>query len=298
LAKKVSSGLENVDTDTLIIGTESCTKCPQNDHHCTSKPHSNSCSSVSTYTITYNVPSNSSVPTISTTFDVPKNAFNVLLTAYGGGGGSGINGRGGGGGAGGGMVNYPIPVKCSDKIYINVGKGGSNGSAGENSYITINTSLIQFGAGGGGAGGNFITNTTDGGGGGGGTVNSSGAPITGFNSIGDIGGAGGIGSPNGGNGGNSHPPPIDGQFVIYNGFFIGGAGGGGQPPMSTNHGKGGGNTILGYTSGPISASGGGGGAGYTLNGLGIGAGSYSVNIGDTPGQDGAIFITYSVCNKC
>jgi hypothetical protein len=178
----------------------------------------------------------------TTTWTVPVGVTTITAVCVGGGGGAGGFGQfyPGAGGGGGGLAYGSINVNPGDILHIGVGSGGTggtsqpsgsgtNGTAGESSYIKTGshygTSLLEAGGGGGGGigyqaiGGSGGTSTgtsrTNGGTGGAGGTNGTGTSR----------GAGGGGA--GGYTGNGGAGAPGGVTIAQNGSSGSGGGGGG-----------------------------------------------------------------------
>lgn len=134
--------------------------------------------SFSQTTVTYNTSQN---------FIVPAGITSLTVEAWGGGGGTGSNNAGGGGG-GGAYVKGTFTVTPGQDIYMYIGPGGGNYSAGENTVFGTNP-ITYLTANGGSAGG------TNGGNGG------AASALTGGITASYAGGKGGAAGQAGGGGG-------------------------------------------------------------------------------------------------
>lgn len=173
----------------------------------------------------------------STTYTVPAETTSIKVHAWGGGGGGGtrsINGATGGGGAG--AYSYAeIPVSPGQQVVISVGNGGSAGSTGGDTQVTINGTTHLLAKGGAG-----VSNNTTSGGSGGQASQGTGTTRTnggnGSNSSGNTAGNGGN-SPNGGSGGIGTNSNENGAA----GDAPGGGGAGARRSSGTRTGGSGGN---------------------------------------------------------
>lgn len=194
-----------------------------------------------------------------TTYIVPAGVCKVAVECVGGGGGGGNSNSGGG--KGGGAYSFGIiDVSNIDKLYIQAGKYGTNGSSngGGESYVKsgsyAGTTLVSANG-----GGSAVDKTTKG---------SGGAASTIIGNISTKGGDGGDGGANGG-GGAGGMGGAGGNAPT--GKYDGGWPGFGNPHTCNGYGGWGGNGTNGYNGEYY--GGGGGGAGYGKSGSsgGIGA---------------------------
>lgn len=189
---------------------------------------------------------NAQIFNASGSYTVPAGVKAIKIKAWGGGGSGGTrttNGRAGGGGAG--AYSYAeIPVTTGQVLNITVGNGGTNGSAGGDSYVTIGGTTYILAKGGDGVANNTTTRGL------GGRANSgTGDTRTngGDGTNGDTNGGNGGNSPSGGNGGLGSNANSDGADGIAPGgggagarrnggsTKVGGAGGTGRVEMEVQY---------------------------------------------------------------
>ena len=232
---------------------------------------------------------------------IPANAYNVMITLWGGGGGGGggegsnaITGGGGGGGGSGGefIVNYPLPpyvagysmsytvglggIGGSGGIPDVVGEPGGSGANGGDTSITVHTpqphELTAIG-GIGGSGGAVPFGVGTGG------LGALAIIIKGYPGSG-YGGAGGAGGGTGA-GGNLGDNGVSSSYGGGAGGAVAGSGGGGGGG-SGYYNKGSNGSTGGSSESPLlsSGAGGGGGSGGLLTGAGY--------VGNSGGNGGII----------
>jgi len=253
------------------------------------------------------------IPTVDddVTFETPQTISADILIVAGGGGGS--SGSAGGGGAGGLVYASSVSIPAGESKTVTVGAGGSgttgespvNGSNGNDSSFTGQTTAV-----GGGGGGNEDDAGSNGGSGGGGGINGTGGSGTSGqgNDGGDgfyagnygAGGGGGAGAAggnatgttggNGGDGVNTYSAFATATSTGDSGYYAGGGGGSVRVGTQGTGGSGGGTDGVANNGTASNATantgGGGGGAGESGTGGNGGSGIVIVRYSDTNGQLG------------